>query len=603
MEFHAIITILIVVAAIAAYAMEDRIPLEVTAIGTVAVLLLLFELIPLTDAAGRRMVTPESLLAGFANPALVTVMALLVIGQGLVRTGALDGIADIASTAKAGEKVTIAVLLAATAVVSAFLNNTPVVVLMLPVLGAIAAKARISPSKVMMPLSFITILGGMTTLVGSSTNLIVAGAAASLGGISMSFFEVTPLALILAAAGAVYVILIVPRLLPDRATLAQAVRGASPTRQFIAEIPVGPGHPLEGATSVAGMFPALKDMAVLMVQRGEHPILPPFDDLTVRAGDLVIVAATRAVLTDAMKGSAGIISASVDGNGGGENTFVLAEAMVAPGSRIIGHSIEHSGLYTRTGCVVLGIQRQSRMIRARINNIRMEAGDVLLIGGSNSQVGALRADRDLVLMEWSRTEIPATSRSQQALAVFLFVVITAASGLLPIVVSSVAGALAMILTGALNIRQASRAFDRRLYLLVGSSLAMAAPMEATGAAALIAREIVAGLDGASPMLVLSAVFLLIATMTNILSNNASAALFTPIALQLSAQTGIAAQVWLVTVILATNCSFATPIGYQTNLLVMAPGHYTFTDFLRAGAPLTLLLWLVFTFAAPWYYGL
>lgn len=605
MEFHAIITILIVVAAIAAYAMEDRIPLEVTAIGTVAVLLLLFELIPLTDAAGRRMVTPESLLAGFANPALVTVMALLVIGQGLVRTGALDGIADIASTAKAGEKVTIAVLLAATAVVSAFLNNTPVVVLMLPVLGAIAAKARISPSKVMMPLSFITILGGMTTLVGSSTNLIVAGTATALGQPLLGFFSMTPIAIVLAAVGGLYVLFVAPRLLPDRASMAQAMRGPSQSHQFIAELTIGSGHPFEGATATAGMFPALKNMTVLMIQRGEHAILPPFDEEKIRARDVVLVAATRAVLTEAIRGDSRLISSLLEGDGESsrESTLVLAEAMIAPGSRMVGQPIEQSGLYGVTGCVVLGVQRHSRMIRSRINNIRLEAGDVLLIGGSNAEMRALRADRDIVLMEWSRSEIEAAPKGKQALAIFLAVVAAAATGLLPIVVSAVAGAAAMVLLGVLNVRQMARAFDRRLFLLVGSSLAMAVPMEATGAAAAIAHTLIGWMDGASATMQLSGFFLLVALMTNVLSNNAAAALFTPIALQLATQTGVSPMIWLITVILATNCSFATPIGYQTNLLVMAPGHYTFGDFMRAGAPLVFILWVVYTCAVKWYYGI
>ncbi|MCB1477129.1 MAG: SLC13 family permease [Rhodobiaceae bacterium] len=605
MDFHITFTLILIAVAVVAYAFEERIPLEATAIGVVAVLLLVFQIYPLTDAAGVRLITPEGLLAGFANPALVTVMSLLVVGQGLVRSGALENVAGFAASIGGSPRVTIAILLLATALVSAVMNNTPVVVLMLPVLAAVASKARISASRVMMPLSFITILGGMTTLVGSSTNLIVAGTATTLGQPLLGFFSMTPIAIVLAAVGALYVLFIVPRLLPDRATMAQALRGPSQSHQFIAELTIGPGHQFEGATATAGMFPTLKNMTVLMIQRGDHAILPPFDEETIRARDVVMVAATRAVLTEAIRGDAGLISSlleSGDGEASRESTLVLAEAMVSPGSRMVGQPIEQSGLYGVTGCVVLGVQRHSRMIRSRINSIRLEAGDVLLIGGSHAEMRALRADRDIVLMEWSRSEIEAAPKGKQALAIFFAVVVTAATGLLPIVVSAVAGAAAMVLLDVLNVRQMARAFDRRLFLLVGSSLAMAVPMEATGAAAAIAHTLVGWMDGASATMQLSGFFLLVALMTNVLSNNAAAALFTPIALQLATQTGVSPTIWLITVILATNCSFATPIGYQTNLLVMAPGHYTFGDFMRAGAPLVFILWIVFTVTVTWYYG-
>jgi di/tricarboxylate transporter len=182
-------------------------------------------------------------------------------------------------------------------------------------------------------------------------------------------------------------------------------------------------------------------------------------------------------------------------------------------------------------------------------------------------------------------------------------VAVSASGILPITIAAITGALAMVPAGCLNVRQAARAFDRRIYLLIGSSLAMAAPLEATGGARFIAEEVVALLNGQSPAIIMSALFLLIAVMTNFLSNNATAVLFTPIAISTAAQIGVDPFPFIVTVILAANCSFATPIGYQTNLLVMTPGHYRFADFLKVGSPLVLLIWLAYSFIGPWYYGL
>lgn len=610
-DFHMWATFVVIAAAVVAYVTE-KVPLELTAVGVLVAFLLLFQLFPFVGPDGTEPVTAERLLAGFANPALFTVLALLVIGRGLFQTGALDGFAQRVGH-WGGSRIGMAapIVLIATCMLSAFLNNTPVVVLMLPVLGAVALRAKLSPSKVMMPLSFVSILGGMTTLIGSSTNLLVAGMAADLGQPYPGFFDFTGIAVILAGIGALYAIFVAPRLLTARATMLQEVGGGQ-GKQFIAQIPVGYGHPLVGTSAVAGMFQALKDMTVVMVQRGEHPFHPPFEDVTIQAGDVVVVAATRTVLTDALKGTRALISAeavgALDGEGEGETPppadgpITLAEAVVAPGSRLIGRTIEQSALRATTGCIVLGIQRHSRMIRMRMSDIRLEAGDVLLVSGSRSQVEGLRLSRDVILLEWSASEVPMTERAGRALAIFLAVVAISASGTLPITIVAITGALAMVPAGCLNIRQAARAFDRKIYLLIGSSLAMAIPLEATGGARYVAEGVVSLLEGQSPAVILSALFLLIAIMTNFLSNNATAVLFTPIAVSTAQQIGTDPFPFVVMVIMAANCSFATPIGYQTNLLVMTPGHYRFADFVKVGTPLVLLIWLVHTIVAPWYYN-
>jgi di/tricarboxylate transporter len=610
-DFHMWVTFAVILAAIVAY-VSEKVPLEVTAVSVVVAFLLLFQIFPYRSPDGTPLLGAEELLAGFANPALITVLALLVIGQGLFQTGALDGFAlRVGQWGGGRTTATLAVALLATACLSAFMNNTPVVVLMLPVLGAVAMRARISASKVMIPLSFISILGGMTTLIGSSTNLLVAGVARDLGYGSLGFFSFAPIGVVLAVIGGVYVIFVLPRLLPARANMLQEVGGGQ-GKQFIAQIPVGYNHPLVGASAVAGMFPALKGMTVIMVQRGDHPILPPFEDVALQPGDVIVVAATRSVLTDALKGTNALFSTEAVGSIDGEDEddvppadgpIMLAEAIVAPGSRLIGRTIEQSALRSMTGCIVLGIQRHSRMIRMRMSDIRLEAGDALLVSGSRPQVEGLRLSRDVILLEWSTAEVPLTERAGRALAIFLTVVALSATGTLPIAIAALTGALLMVPAGCLNIRQAARAFDRRIYLLIGSSLAMAAPLEVTGGARYIAEGVVGLLEGQSPAVILSAMFLLIAVMTNFLSNNATAVLFTPIAISTAEQIGVDPFPFIVTVILAANCSFATPIGYQTNLLVMTPGHYRFIDFIKGGVPLVLLIWFAYSLIAPWYYGL
>ncbi|MFN0263421.1 SLC13 family permease [Tepidamorphus sp. 3E244] len=580
----------------------ERIAIEITALATVVALITLFTLFPLPGPGGV-LVSPEVLLAGFANPALITVLSLLVVGQGLFQTGAIDGITrKLSNKAVTSPKLTIASLLIAAGALSAFMNNTPLVVIVLPVLAAIGSRSRIPASRFMMPLSFIAILGGSLTLIGSSTNLLVAGVARDMGLDRITFFEITPVAMPLVLVGIAYVLFAMPPMLKPRASLMQEVAGGDKAgKQFVVRIRIDNDHFLVGAKSAAGMFPQLKGMTVLMVQRGPQNILPPYEDVELASGDTLIVAATRQTLADSMRGRQQLINPDQlddDPAPQGSNHVIVAEAVVAPGSRLAGRTIETASLAATTGCFVLGFQRQSRMTRVRIGDIRMEPGDVLLVGGQRDDIARLRLNRDVILLEWSAEEVPINNRAAWGIAIFAVTVALAATEMVPLVLAALAGAIAMVIAGCLNVHQAARAFDRRIYLLVGSALAMATALEATGGAQLVAHGIVETFSGAPTAVLLSALFITIAIFTNILSNNATAVLFTPIAVTAALELGIDPHPFVMTVILAANCSFATPIGYQTNLLVMAPGHYKFADFLKAGVPLVLLMWLTFSIAAP-----
>ncbi|WP_422024027.1 SLC13 family permease [Pyruvatibacter mobilis] len=599
-----------IIAAIAAYASED-IPLEVTSLALVAGLLAFFHFFPVEAGSGN-LLNPENLLAGFADPALIAVLALLVVGQGLFQSGALEDVAQLTNAnAIRAPYLTLGVMLLVVLVVSGFMNNTPVAVIFIPVVSALAAKASISSSKMMIPLSYASILGGMTTLIGSSTNLLASGAASRAGLDRIGFFDFTIPGVFLAAIGIVYVAFILPRLMPARANLTEEMGGSG--KQFIAQLQLGYGHPLVGSKATGGMFPSLKNITVRMVQRGERPFLPPFEDMVLRPGDTLIIAATRATLMEALKQEPDIFQGLIHQDGGPSDPdsddeqrpvrdLMLAETIVAPGSRMIGRNIEQAGFRMETDCIVLGVQRRSRMIRTQMSDIRLEAGDVLLIVGNRQSVRGLRTSRDLLLLEWSATEIPHLSNARTAQFILGGTVVSAALGIVPISIAAVAGALAMILTGCLNIRQASRAIDRQIFLLVGAALALGTSLEATGGATFLAQQVILVFDGFGAAVVLSVFFLLTAILTNVLSNNATAVLFVPIAVSTASQLGIDPMVFVYAVIFAANCSFATPMGYQTNLLVMGPGHYRFSDFMRAGAPLVIILWLAFSLFAPWYYG-
>jgi di/tricarboxylate transporter len=602
-------TFAVIGAAIVLFALEWA-AVEIVALGVIIALLLLFYYFPMTDAAGIPAITPEDILAGFANPALITILSLLVIGQALHQTGAIEEFSNrIVPQGRRRTQATMWGLLLMAAVVSAFMNNTPVVVIFIPVLAALANRFGGDAGKVLMPLSFVTILGGMTTLIGSSTNLLVADAAAREIGYRMSFFELTVPGAFLAAIGIAYTLLAVPRILPSSAAPSPSGSEAD-GRQFLAQLDVTPGHPLEGMASLGGLFPALRDLTVLRIERDGQALLPPYEDIAFQAGDTLVVAATRKALTQLLKlhqepaaANTRPAAAAAPASSLQPPNLVMAEAAVAPNSRLEGRFLHHINFKSQTGCTIIGLQRHRRMLRARIDAIRLEAGDVLLILGPQDRVLELRSDRDLLVLEGSVTRVPHFAAAAPAVVIFGLTVLAAATGFVPIVIASLCGAGAIIMTGCLNVRQATRALDRQIILLVAASIAMARALETTGGASFLAMHLVQALAGQEAAVILSAMFLFVALVTNVLSNNATALLFTPIAISTASEIGADPIPFIHAVIFAANCSFATPIGYQTNLLVMSPGNYRFMDFVRAGTPLLIIVWLAFTMLAPWYYGI
>lgn len=587
---------------------SDRYSLELVSAGALVALLILFNFAPLM-VDGEPALTVENLLAGFASPALFAILGLLIIGQGMFQSGALEHPTERLLVAyERRPRLVTGLVFTFVMAVSAFLNNTPVVVMFIPIVAAMAAQKKIAASRLMMPLSFLSIFGGMLTIIGSSTNLLAAESYRQVeAGGEIGFFELTPMGLVLAGAGIIYMLTVGRWLIPLRED-PKARLEERESKQFIAQIEITRGHPLIGRGSAAGLFPDLPDITVRMIQRRERALLPPFDDIRFQSGDVVIVAATRAALTgllrsqpEFLEGVRSEVAIEVEDAPARTPQLAMVEAIVAPGSRHIGRSIAQIGFHFQTNCVVLGIERRSRMIRTQINTIRLEAGDVLLIVGDINDIRDLRADRDILLLESSMQGLPDPRNARIAGLIFVGVVAATASGLAPIAITALSGAAAMIALGCLNIRQAARAIDRRIYLLIGASLAMGAALQKTGGAELIGHGIAVAAADIGPVALISAFFILCAGMTSVLSNNATAVLLTPIAVSAARETGIDPHVLVLTVIFGSNCSFATPVAYQTNLLVMTPGHYKFRDFVRVGGPLIVLLWIVYTLAAPVYF--
>ncbi len=597
-------TMLFVLVAVYLYVTE-KYSIESISVGIVTTLMIFFHFFKPEISANF---DSTSLLSGFAAPALITIMALLVVGQGLFQTGAFEGpILRINNALDNSPRRTLSIVFILAFSVSMFMNNTPVVVMFIPIISAMALRLRHSTSIYMMPLSFVCILAGMTTLIGSSTNMLVNDVLVRSTDLSLKFFTQFPFGIILATIGSIYIIIAAPILLPNKRK--QKNKNQTSGQQYIAQIRITEHHPLNTSVPIAGLYPKLKDVTVRMVQRGEKVLLPPFEH-ALKENDILIVAATRKSLSNLLTSSPEYLKGMLNITGFQKNqkdgdynqSIVISEAVIAPSSRMIGRNIEQIGFRRQTGCLVLGIQRRSRMIRKSMLDIRLEAGDILLLFGYQSEIIELRDNRDLLLLDWSTKELPDIRKSILAQLIFIGTVACAATSFLPIEIAALSGAIAMIASGCLNIRQAVRALDMRIFLLIGAAFAMGLALEKTGGAEYIGLTVVNTFQPYGDQILLSSVFFIIAILTNIISNSAAALLFAPIGLAISQQTGIDPISIVLTVIFATNCSFATPIAYQTNLLVMGPGHYKFSDFALFGIPLIFILWLSFSLLSPYFFN-
>lgn len=595
----------------------ERFSIEMTALGIMGLLLMIGQVFPLLDENGSNLLNPGKLLAGFANPSLFAVLSLLVIGQAILQAQALNPIIKmfLRSPPQFALFGFIAILVGVM-VFSGIMNNTPLVILAIPIMQALASGMGTPGSRVMIPLSYAAILGGMITLIGSSTNLLVSSAMVEIGQDPFSFFEFAKPGAMIAAVGLLYIVFILPKLLPARAGNSKNFFGE--TKQFIAELDIEPKSKLIGEKCENGKFKSLSDVSVRLIQRAGNVILPPFENYSIQANDIIIVAATRENLTEIMGKYPGFILISdredkaemIKFNDTEEvsddhhaDTRVLSEIMVAPNSRLIDQQLNEIDVYRRFGFLVLGIQRRARMVRRRIGKIRLENSDVLLIMGAPHTIDSLQSNQDFVVMAGTTHDMPTRKKAPIALSIFALTVGSAAMGWITIPAAAFAGAVAMIFTRCLNIRQAVRAIDRKIYLLIGTVLGLGYALQVTGGAAKIAESMLSFDLTSDPFMAAAILFIFVAVLTNILTNNACAILFTPIAVSLAQATGVDPKVFALAVLFAANCSFATPIGYQTNLLVMGPGNYKFVDFFKAGIPLVLIVWITYCILLKIYFGL
>lgn len=545
------------------------------------------------------LVTPQEGLSGFSSEATATVALMMVLASGLARTGAIDLLGStLGRLAGTSELRFLVVLLCITAPISAFINNTPVVIVLLPVVLGFARQNGIAPSRLLMPLSFGSQLGGTLTLIGTSTNLLVAAIIVDLGLPRLSLLSITPAALPLALVGIAYILTVGRWLAPTRPG-ERSLLTRYELRDYLTAVRVAPDAPIAGRTLADVDFNRRFGIQVLAISRGDTDIRFPGGGTRIEAGDLLLVEGKVPDITR-LERSAGlrIAGARPELLAGAESELDLAEIMVPPRSPVIGRTLRDLGFRARYGLAVLALQRHGSPVHAALGAIPLQAGDILLVRGPIDALHALHRRGDLALL--GSLELPArrTRRMPLAVAIIVAVVLAAAFNLTSILMAALAGALLMVLTGCIRPDEAYRDVDWMVIVLLGGIIPLGLAIQNTGTATFLAGWLLRVVEPLGPYGALAAFYVMTSLLTEIISNNAAALVLAPIGIAAAAGLGVSPMPFVVAVMLAASNAFMTPIGYQTNAFIFGPGGYTFADFARVGGPLSLILAIAATFVIP-----
>jgi len=606
-DAHGIAVLLLTVVALFLFT-RDNIPLESSSLAIFVILVAGFALFPYTEN-GEVVVGPGDFFAGFGNEALVAICALMMVGKALETTGALQPLANVVGRAWSSRPVlALLTTLVAGAVLSAFMNNTPIVVLLMPILVGASLRSKFPVSGVMLPMGLATIVGGMSTTIGTSTNLLVVGISRDMGMHEFTMFEwVLPVSIV-GGVGVLYLWLVAPRLVPDR---TPPMADTSP-RIFSAQLHVKEGGFADGKSLSEVLAKADGNLRIDKIQRTESLFLAKLPSVIIQPGDRLFVKDSP----DNLKHYEQLLGATLFNISDIEHPVdeetplkaegqQLAEVVITRGSPLHLRSLAAARFSSSYGLLPLALHRArapSSQITSDLQMIRLRAGDVLLVQGTGEAIANLKESGTMLVLDGT-TNLPQTHHAKRALSIMAFVVLAAALGIMPISVSALVGLGLMIATGCLGWRDAASALSIPVVMIIVTALALGRALMGTGMADSIAMNFVGVASALPAPAILSAFLLLMIVMTNIVSNNAAAAIGTPIAISIAHQLGVSSEPFVLAVLFGANMSFATPYGYQTNLLVMTAGGYKFSDFLRVGIPLTVIMWIGFSLILPFLYEL
>lgn len=598
---HALAVLILTVIALYLFRRED-IPLETSCLAVLLLVTVGFEIFPYVPPAQAERIEATQFFSGFGHEALVSVCALMMAGQGLVRTGALEPIGRVlAKVWKTSPVISLLLTLIVGAVLSAFMNNTPIVVLLLPILISVSLKTKSSASSVLMPMGLGTLVGGMSTTIGTSTNLLVVSVAADMGMRRLDMFDFMPAAAIAGAVAIVYLWLIAPRIIPERTA---SMSDSSP-RLFTAHLTIQEDGYAHGKTLAEVINQAGGHMKVERIQRGEETDtrILPMPDVVLNAGDRLRVSDTPDNLKE-YESSIGARLFKGKQMVDDEHPLVaedqqLAEVVVVPGSPLAGSTLKNVRFIDQFKLVAIALHRGGKAIDLyrKLGNVSLHVGDVLLVQGPRENISKMKKEGELLVLD-ATTDLPHSDKAHVALGIMASIIFFAALGILPISVSALCGVILMLITRCMSWRDASLALSTQVVLIVVASLALGEALLLTGGADYLAQSFVAVFSGAPPVVILSGLMLLLAILTNVVSNNAAAVIGTPIAISVASQLQLSPEPFVIAVLFGANMSYATPVAYKTNLLVMNAGGYQFSDFVRIGGPLVILMWIVLSFVVP-----
>jgi di/tricarboxylate transporter len=571
----------------------EKIPVDVTAIGIIVVLMV------------SRILSPLEAVIGFANPAVITVAAMLMISQGMVRTGAVGFIGQkVIEYSKGSPKLSLLVTLLIVAAASAFINNTPVVVLFIPIILNLSCEYNLSPSKFLIPVSYASILAGTCTLIGTSTNIIVSDLSLIQGYGGIGMFELSSLGIPIAVIGLAFVYVCSPLLMPGHTTPTCEMEDREDKR-YLAELSVPRNSPLAGQDSASFFAKKYPTIELFEIVRGSRIIPISEDSLPIVSHDLMLV-----------KGSASDLIAMLNDNivelphadqdlnfsAADQNTLTV-ELIIPPQSSLIGERLLDTHLQGDPNAHIIAIKRRRLHYSAqKIQSVRLRVGDIILVRCPINTLEQIRKGADFIIIEDVHHEIIHKRKARWAILIFTGLITAATSGLADIMVCALTGVFLMVLTGCLNLRDAYRAIRGDVLLLIVGTIALGAAMEKTGATQFYAEWFLNPFKDTSPGVVLTGIIVLTSISTQLLSNNATAVLILPIAIATALKLGVNPKPFIVAVCFGASACFASPIGYQTNLLVYGPGNYRFSDYLKLGVPLNILVIVMGSLLIPVFWA-
>ncbi len=560
---------------------REYFPTEVVALAGAAVLL----------ATG--VLPYETALAVLSNSAPWTIAAMFIVMGALVRTGALEVLTQFADrAARTNPRMAVIGVILSVMGASAIMNNTPVVVVMIPVVVQLSKTLGTKASKLLIPLSYAAIMGGSLTLLGTSTNLLVDGVARGEGLEPFGIFEILPIGLVVCAWGLTYMALIGRRLLPDRDSMAMMLSDRSKMK-FFTEAVIPPDSNLIGREVLDVKLFKREGVRLIDVIRGDQSLRRALKGVALQVGDRIVL---RTEMTELLSLQRNKELKRVDQLSAVETSTV--EVLITPGCRMVGRSLGSMRLRRRYGVYPLAVHRRNQNIGRQLDDLIVKVGDTLLLEGAAEDIQRLAADMDMVDVSHPSARAYRRGHAPIAIAALIGIVTLAALDVAPILLLAVLAVALVLVTRCIDAEEAFSFVDGRLLALIFSMLAVGAALQSSGAVALVVDAIAPGLGVMPPTLVIFCVFLLTTILTEIVSNNAVAVIMTPIAISLAAALGLDARPLVVAVMIAASCAFATPIGYQTNTLVYGPGGYRFTDFMRVGIPLNLSMSVVASLVIP-----